>query len=186
VIFRLHWEVWDRVSLRTPEVCMTEFSAISALFFISCSICEELPAFRRERMSYEVWGNNTGMCCKVSGTFIKGSIFSKIYEYMAIDHAFVRPRVHNYIFGQFQWCETFRRNGSIIQLLYSVYCKYCFTILLNFIINVIVYIYNYRRYRFGLLGLISVVLMSRMKVTSINSYLWCLTNIYIYIYIFII
>ena len=26
---------------------------------------------------------------------------------------------------------------------------------------------NYRRYRFGLLGLISVVLMSRMKVTSI-------------------
>jgi hypothetical protein len=29
---------------------------------------------------------------------------------------------------------------------------------------------NYRRYRFGLMGLISVVLMSRMKVTAIYSY----------------
>ncbi len=34
---------------------MAEFTLeISALFFISCSLCEELPAFRRERMSYEV------------------------------------------------------------------------------------------------------------------------------------
>jgi hypothetical protein len=39
------------------------------------------------------------------------------------------------------------------------------------------YIYIYRRYRFGLMGLISVVLMRRMKVTAIYSYLWCLANV---------
>ena len=38
-------------------------------------------------------------------------------------------------------------------------------------IYVCIYINNYRRYRFGLMGLISVVLMSRMKVTAIYSYL---------------
>jgi hypothetical protein len=36
---------------------------------------------------------------------------------------------------------------------------------------------NYRRYRFGLMGLISVVLMSRMKVIAIYSHLWWLTNV---------
>ena len=37
--------------------------------------------------------------------------------------------------------------------------------------DVYIYIYNYRLYRFGLMGLISVVLMSRMKVTAIYSHL---------------
>jgi hypothetical protein len=36
---------------------------------------------------------------------------------------------------------------------------------------------NYIPNRFGHMGLISVVLMSRMKVTAIYSYLWCLTNV---------
>jgi hypothetical protein len=30
--------------------------------------------------------------------------------------------------------------------------------------TIYIYIYNYRRYRFGLLGLISVALMNRMKI----------------------
>ena len=38
-------------------------------------------------------------------------------------------------------------------------------------VYIYIYITNYRRYRFGLMGLISVVLMSRMKVTAIYSYL---------------
>jgi hypothetical protein len=38
---------------------------------------------------------------------------------------------------------------------------------------------NYRRYRFGLVGLISVVHQSRMKVTAIYSHLWHRIKIHI-------
>ena len=61
-------------------------------------------------------------------------------------------------------------NNALICYIYA-YVMYYIYIFYYIYIYIYIYIYNYRRYRFGLLGLISVVLMSRMKVTSINSYL---------------